>query len=764
MIFHGRSYPRSRGPIALVPALLALSAPPATARAAYAFDSSEAAFDANYANTPISLTGRVVDWSGQPIAGVSVTVIAFGDGSSNAGKSDLTDGSGQFSITGLKRRSALLRVTLGGWYTEIVPVDLQRPLGETTTSAGDVVVTEKQDGRARLVFVGDTMLGRRFTDADEDGLEGEAGDLIRPGSRSADAKKIVAYVRDAISAADYAVANLECAVTADPDTPHPYKAYTFYSHPDTLDGLVHAGFDAVSLGNNHIFDYMGPGVFDTLSALTGLPDPGLEFAGAEMNETDAAMTTIHIEPGGVPLALQGFSTKRSDGSTQTKYLLVARDPDKPGALEATNGNLSDFLEGEVGDRLAIPMIHGGVEYSSYPSNEMRGMFVDLIEQGAGLVVAHHTHTAQGIGLVDPGDGPRFALLSLGNFLFDQNRFETWQSMIAVADVDLLPGGAFEVARLQLIPLHVEWYVPKLLAGAWMTRADRNFAHLSTTLPRTPSGSGTPDGLTGAVVFPVGHRAVAFASSSQYQTTTQSQGLSLSVKSGATDVVEFVPSVPADMLAKVQSSATAQLEYGRDILLFGDFEDLDVDGDFHEKSMWNVSESKYLQNSAVRSGIGAAVLLRKSSNSGSIELYNERVIPVRRGGKLTLVGWVRGENAGTFRLKTTTYESDGDSISTVERYARSGGTYGWTRFAVSLTLPSNAVDLKVRLQQSPPNTGEGRVYIDDLAVVEWDPPAGDAKAGADVPAPNNYGFVRFTGISGGVAALGVTLTHRIYSLP
>lgn len=764
MTSHPRPYPRVRGLVALGTALFTFSSLPAVARAAYAFDSSEASFDAKYANTPITLTGKVVDWSGQPLAGASVTVIGFGEGSENSGEVDVTDASGEFSITGLKRRSALLRVSLGGWYTEIVPVDLQRPIGELSTGAGDVVMTAKKSGRARLVFVGDTMLGRRFTDADEDGIEGEAGDLIRPGSRSADAKNIVSYVRDAISAADYAVANLECTVTADPDTPHPYKSYTFYSHPDTLDGIVHAGFDAVSLGNNHVFDYMGPGVFDTINALSDLPAPGLDFAGGEMNETKAAATTIHVERGGVPLALQGFSTLRSDGSTQTKYLLVARDPDKPGALEATDENLSEFLESEVGDRFAIPMIHGGIQYSSYPNNLMREVFVDLIEQGAGLVVAHHTHTAQGIGLVDPGDGPRFAILSLGNFLFDHNRFETWQSVIAVADVDLLPGGAFEVERLQLIPLHVEWYVPKLLAGAWMTRAGRNLAHLSTTLPKTPSGSGTPDGLTGAVLFPAGHRVVAFKESSQYQTTTQSADLSLSVKNGATETVEFVRSVPADMLAKVQANATAKVEYGRDILLFGDFEDLDVDGDFHERSMWNISDARYLQNSVVRSGIGAAVLLRKSSNTSSAELYNERVIPVKGGGKLTLVGWVRGDNAGTFRLKTTTYESDGDSISTVERYSRSGGTYGWTRFAVSLTLPSNAVDLKLRLQQSPPNTGEGRVYVDDLAVVEWDPPAGDAKAGVNVPAPNNYGFVRFTGISGGVGTLGVTLTHRIYSLP
>lgn len=737
--------------------VLALASAPSNVFAAtYVFDTNEASFDAAYLQLPISLTAKIVDPAGQPIAGATVTLVAFGSGSPNNGRSAVTDAGGTFTITGLVRRSVLLRVTGAGRYTEIIPVDLQRPSGEASVDAGAISMTAQQTGRVRLIFVGDTMFGRRFADEDEDDVQGEAGDLIRPASRAADAQKIVAYVRDIIAAADYSIANLECTVTDNPATPHPTKAFTFYSHPDTLPGLTFAGFDGVDLGNNHVFDYLGDGVFDTLNAVS---DVGLDWTGADMNETLARDTTINKTISGVPLALKGFSTLRTDGSSLTKNLLVARNPDKPGALEATNANLTAFLAAEAAANFAVPMIHGGVEYSSYPANNMRSIFVSLVNQGADLVVAHHTHAAHGIGLVNPGTGPRFVLMSLGNFIFDQEIFETTQSFIAVADVEA-QGGGQAVTRLQLVPVYVEHYVPKLLSGAGQLRAGRQLSHLSSTLPKTPSGSGTADGLTGAVVFQAGPRLLAFSGPSQFATQDSIQAVTLPLTGGATGPFEFVRTGPADTLAVVKTSVSAKAEYGREILLHGDFEDSDVDDAFFEGTAWAQTESRYVENSVVRSGTGAAVLLRKSSNSSNTSMSNDRTIPIPGSAKLTIRGFIRGDNAGTFRLTTQTYDDDGDTLSTVDRVTRSGGTYGWTAFSVDMTASSSARDLRIYFKQSPPNSGEGRVFIDDVAVVQWEGTVNDAKPGFSLPVPNNFNFLRFTGASG--SALNVSLTHRVFT--
>lgn len=755
--------PRSRGLLLSSASFVWLAAAaPCTVSAAYTFDTSEAAFDADYLKKPIAIDATIVDAAGQPLADATITVVGFGVGGGNNGRTTATGAAGSFTITGLTRRSALLKITRAGWYTEIVPVDLQRPADQAAVSLGPIVMTAQKTGRARLIFVGDTMFGRRFTDADEDGKQGEAGDLINPATRAADARKIVAYVRDTLAAADYATANLECTVTANPDTPHPYKSYTFYSHPETLAGLTDAGVDALDLANNHVFDYLTAGVEDTLDAVDGVTDPNIAFdwTGAGMNETSAADTTIHVTKRGVPLALQGFSTLRKDGSSLTKYLLVALDPAKAGALEATSANMADFLAAEVAGNFAVPMIHGGVEYSSYPADNMRGIFVSLIKQGAGLVVAHHPHTMHGIGVVDPGTGPRFVLMSLGNFIFDQSAFATWQSLIAVVDVETRPGGGEDVARLQLVPVHVEGYVPKLLAGGWQARAGRHIGHLSATLPRTPSGSASPDGLSGATVFQSRSKILAFRSPSQFVTKDTVQPLTRPLSSGATGVLEYERTGDADSLAAIKTGATAQAEYGREILLYGDFEDSDVDGDFAEGAAWNQSSARYLENSVVRTGSGAAVLLRKSSDGSTASMSNYRDIPIPASAKLTIRGWVRRNKSGTFTLTTRIFNGD-STLSTTDRVTLGGGTdLDWKPFSVDLVAPSSATDLRLYFKQSPPGSGEGQVFLDDVSVILWEGKVSDAKAGATLPTPNNYGFLRFTGATG--SSLDVSLTHRVYS--
>ena len=133
----------------------------------------------------------------------------------------------------------------------------------------------------------------------------------------------------ALASADYTMANLECVVTDNPATPHPYKPYTLHSHPDTLAGLKHAGIDGISSGNNHVFDFLATGVADTINFVAAA---GLDDSGADMNESMARTTTIRAALNGVDVALQGLSEMRYDGIDTPQYLLVARDPAKAGAL------------------------------------------------------------------------------------------------------------------------------------------------------------------------------------------------------------------------------------------------------------------------------------------------------------------------------------------------------------------------------------------------------------------------------------------------
>jgi len=554
--------------------------------------------------------------------------------------------------------------------------------------------------------------------------------------------------------------NLESPVTSDDSTPHPYKNFTFFSYPETLAGLTYAGIDGVDLANNHIFDYLTTGVTDSM---THVSNAGLDWCGVGENETDAEGTTIFRTFNSVPLSFQGFAELVSDGSTELDYLLVARDPAKAGALEASAANMNMFIDAETPERFAIPMIHGGVEYSEYPSNSMRSKFLSLVNRGAGIVVAHHTHTAQGIGLVNPGTGPRFVLNSLGNFVFDQDLPETFTSFLAVVDVDVLPGGGYDVARLDLIPFTIEGYVPKLVAGEGLARAGRHFAHLSTYLPKSPAGQNQADGLVGATVFPAGHRIVALRSASQYTSMSTNQAINAPVTSGATGPIAFARNAPSDSLSYVKSSASATVEWGREILLHGDFEDLDVDGDFSEGNAWDQSTVRYVENSVTRTGSGALVMLRNSANMAEIQVYNRLRAPFPAGAKLTFTGYIRGDNAGAFTLTTRTYSDSGAQVSQTDSYTKTAGTYGWTQFTVNITAAATATSARFYFRIVPPATGEGRFFVDDVSLVHWEKSSLYPLNGFSLPAPNNWSHVRFTNVAAGVSTLGVTLGHRTFSV-
>ncbi|MDC0666177.1 CapA family protein [Nannocystis radixulma] len=704
-------------------------------------------------DAPIDLRGRIVDRDGRPLAGATVELVDF---AAKGARPRLTSGrDGRFAARDLARRSLLLRISHPSHYTELVPVDLQRPPRAASVDAGAIEMTARRPGRARLMFVGDSMLGRRYVDADGDGIEGEPGDLIRPKSRAADAAWVLRFVRDVLQSADYTVANLECVVTESPDTPHPYKPFLLHSHPEALLGLVDAGVDAVSSGNNHVFDFLAPGVDDTLAAIGAA---GLDGTGAAMNESAARSSAIGRALNGVDVALLGLSQMQVDGADQPSYWLTAEDPAKAGALHASTLNLGSFIA-DAGEAFAVPMLHGGVEYTRYPTPGMRALFVDAIESGAGLVVAHHPHVLHGIGVVDGPDARRFVLMSLGNFLFDQHTHETLESVIAVVDVDARPlGGGHDVARVVLIPLRLDGYVPRLLAGAGLARVGRWLAHLSTHLPTRPPHGEQVDGLRGAVVFTAGARVLAFNHPNQYSFIHAREPLRLDVLGRASGPVMFAPRGPADSLARVDADADAQIDLGRDVLDHGDFEDLDVDGEVGDAFGWETSPSAFVQSRSVRRGSRAAALRRAAGDADTISLVTRRRVPVDGDKPLTIRGHLRGESAGAVTVRVRFFHDD-DLLAEQLVHTQAAGSYGWTRFAAAVDPPAGASGMHLSFRQGRPKRGTGLAFVDDVSVIQWER---TVTRGEAIATPNAWDFVRFRDVAPGVTRLEAGFLHRRYA--
>lgn len=233
-----------------------------------------------YACTAISLTGRVVAADGTPVAGATVRV---------HGQRARTGRQGTFRFPTLPRRNALVEVEAGGFRPFVVPVELRRALGEAAVEVPALVLSPVAPQVARMLFTGDVMLGRRFLDPTDTTPPGRLptdvpGAFIRVSAPDAGSRSVLGFVRPLFQGADLTAINLESPVTAAPATPHPSKSYTFFTLPGSLEALRWMGVGYVSLGNNHVHDYLEPGLADTLRHLKA---SGLGHSGAGPNADEA---------------------------------------------------------------------------------------------------------------------------------------------------------------------------------------------------------------------------------------------------------------------------------------------------------------------------------------------------------------------------------------------------------------------------------------------------------------------------------------------
>jgi poly-gamma-glutamate synthesis protein (capsule biosynthesis protein) len=265
-----------------------------------------------------------------------------------------------------------------------------------------------------VAAVGDLMLAR-----DIEGLMASEGTLY-PFER----------VSPLFDGAALVIGNLEGALTDRGDAAE--KRYTFRTSPPLAEGLVLAGFDAVSLANNHSYDFGSIGLIDTMDTLD---DIGIARLGAGTDERGAyAPATFEVD--GRTVAILGFN---AIGETQAAL------GDGAGVAWADERALTAVASAAEGADHVLVMVHAGVEYSHEPSAEQVAFAHSLIDAGADVVIGAHPHALQPWERY--GDG--LILYSLGNFVFDLDSGDlaglgTTPFESAVAMISLPAEGAPEV--------------------------------------------------------------------------------------------------------------------------------------------------------------------------------------------------------------------------------------------------------------------------------------------------------------------------------
>ncbi len=253
-----------------------------------------------------------------------------------------------------------------------------------------------------VVAVGDVMLSR------------DVGKSIKTGGNP---EAPFIETAEILREADIALCNLESPFYE--EGPPVEGEMVFGAAPETVEGLKYAGFDVVSLANNHSGDQGRDGMLYTLSHLE---ENEIEYTGAGESESQAREPVI-IERNGVKFAFLGYSDiesaiKKGYNATSTM----------PGTAVLTRENLTqDIQRAKKKAHVVIVSIHWGTEYEELPTERQRTFAHLAIDSGASLVLGHHPHVLQPVVKYKGG----YIFYSLGNFVFDQMWSEnTRKSLIA----------------------------------------------------------------------------------------------------------------------------------------------------------------------------------------------------------------------------------------------------------------------------------------------------------------------------------------------
>lgn len=210
---------------------------------------------------------------------------------------------------------------------------------------------------------------------------------------------------------DYTVINNEFAFS-NRGRPMKGKMYTFRAPVRNTRILHKLGVDAVSLANNHVYDYGRTAFFDTLRALKKAK---IAYTGGGKNQAEARKP-VYFKCRGKKIAI--VAATRAE-----KYIMTPEaGKNTPGVFRTYDdrGYVRAIRRAKRKADVVIGFVHWGTEYSTQLEKAQKQQARDYIDAGADVIVGAHTHCLQGIGYYKKK--PIF--YSLGNFWFNEKRLYT----------------------------------------------------------------------------------------------------------------------------------------------------------------------------------------------------------------------------------------------------------------------------------------------------------------------------------------------------
>jgi len=229
-----------------------------------------------------------------------------------------------------------------------------------------------------------------------------------------------AKIKDYLGKADVLFGNLEGPISN--KGIRVGSIYSFRFSPTSTLALKNAGFDILSIANNHMLDYQAVALQDTMA---NLQKASIDYVGAGLNEDEAFSLKIK-EIQGVKIGFLAFENlgpiSWRAGENKTGMAWIGWDFTQAKQLITQAKPQVDIL---------VVSLHAGTEYQPLPDAFQKAFDKMAIDNGADLVLGHHSHVIEPLEKYNNG----WIAYSLGNFVFDQYFSQaTMQSEILKAEI------------------------------------------------------------------------------------------------------------------------------------------------------------------------------------------------------------------------------------------------------------------------------------------------------------------------------------------
>jgi len=215
-------------------------------------------------------------------------------------------------------------------------------------------------------------------------------------------------IADELKKADILFGNLEGPIS-DKGT-KVGSIYSFRNDPKAIEGLSYAGFDVISLANNHAFDYGREALEDTFLRLK---TAGIDYVGAGFNEGEAygGSTPVIKEIEGTKIGFLAYTNLGPETWKATE---------RNSGIAWINENDFEKIKKDIENAksqadILIVSLHSGEEYLSELTQFQIEFSKAAIDSGANIIIGHHPHDIQR----NEKYKDCWIFYSLGNFVFDQ---------------------------------------------------------------------------------------------------------------------------------------------------------------------------------------------------------------------------------------------------------------------------------------------------------------------------------------------------------